>query len=169
MIVWEFRRISTLILELFQVEVLLKWRSQPELMKKPANMKALNSFHLEQVISVFNSVGYAMEIIPKTLATNCGMDVVRIITELRAKHAEKGNSYFGIDGNRKKIADMFAENIWEPIAVKLQVVKTSIEASCLLLRIDDVISGVKKREKQSSAPIQPTEEAGDTFGDQRDG
>ena len=44
-----------------------------------------------------------MEIIPKTLATNCGMDVVRIITELRAKHAEKGNSPFGIDGNKKKI------------------------------------------------------------------
>lgn len=50
-------------------------------------MKALNSFHLEQVINLYNIVGYALEIIPKTLATNCGMDVVRIITELRAKHA----------------------------------------------------------------------------------
>jgi T-complex protein 1 subunit gamma len=47
-----------------------------------------------------------LEVIPKTLATNCGMDVVRIITELRAKHTEKGNSGFGIDGNNKKISDM---------------------------------------------------------------
>jgi T-complex protein 1 subunit gamma len=54
----------------------------------------------------FNIVGYALEIIPKTFATNCGMDVVRIITELRAKHAEKGNAAFGIDGNKKKIANM---------------------------------------------------------------
>ena len=47
-----------------------------------------------------------MEVIPKTLATNCGMDVVRTITELRAKHAEQGNASFGIDGHNKKIADI---------------------------------------------------------------
>lgn len=75
------------------------------------------------------------------------MDVVRIITELRAKHAEKGNSTFGIDGNSRKISDMSIQNIWEPVAVKNQIIKTAIEASCLLLRIDDVVSGVKKREK----------------------
>ena len=83
------------------------------------------------------------------------MDVVRNITELRAKHAERGNSTFGIDGNARKITDMSVLNIWEPIEVKFQVIKTAIEASCLLLRIDDVVSGVKKREKaQSSQPQQ---------------
>ena len=86
-----------------------------------------------------------MEIIPKTLATNCGMDVVRIITELRAKHAEKGNAAFGIDGNKKKITNMEEANVWEPVAVKNQILKTAIEASCLLLRIDDVVSGVKRK------------------------
>jgi T-complex protein 1 subunit gamma len=114
-------------------------------------------------------VGYALEIIPKTLATNCGMDVVRIITELRAKHSEPGFANFGIDGNKKKINDMFAENVWEPIAVKNQVIKTSIEASCLLLRIDDVVSGVKRREKEKAAPSGQPEEPMETFGDQRDG
>jgi T-complex protein 1 subunit gamma len=51
---------------------------------------------------------------------------------------------------------MSTENIWEPIAVKNQIIKTSIEASCLLLRIDDVVSGVKKREKekQQSGPTE---------------
>jgi T-complex protein 1 subunit gamma len=88
-----------------------------------------------------------LEIIPKTLATNCGMDVVRFITELRAKHSQLGFASFGIDGNHKRISDMSQENVWEPIAVKNQVIKTSIEASCLLLRIDDVVSGVKRREK----------------------
>ena len=39
-------------------------------------------------------------------------------------------------------------NIWEPVAVKNQVIKTAIEASALLLRIDDVVSGVKKKEKE---------------------
>ena len=110
-----------------------------------------------------------MEIIPKTLATNCGMDVVRTITELRAKHAERGHSTFGIDGNSKKISDMTIQNIWEPISVKFQVIKTAIEASCLLLRIDDVVSGVKKREKEKSGQPMQGEEPMETFGDARDG
>lgn len=81
-------------------------------MKKQANMKVLNNFLSEQVKHLYNLVGYALEVIPKTLATNCGMDVVRIITELRAKHAEKGNHNFGIDGNNKKISDMSEVNVW---------------------------------------------------------
>lgn len=123
-------------------------------MKKQASMRASNSCPSEQVISYYNIVGYALEIIPKTLATNCGMDVVRTITELRAKHAEKGNVAIGIDGNKKKIMNMEEMNVWEPVAVKNQVLKTAIEASCLLLRIDDVVSGVKRKEKEKpqSAP-----------------
>ena len=130
-------------------------------------------------------VGYALEVIPKTLATNCGIDVVRTITELRAKHAEKGNSTIGIDGNNKKIADMNDVNVWEPVAVKNQVLKTAIEASALLLRIDDVVSGVKRKQEEKQAPqggmggmpgmggmggmggMPP--EAMETFGDARDG
>jgi T-complex protein 1 subunit gamma len=47
----------------------------------------------------------------------------------------------------KKISDMNIPNVWEPVAVKNQIIKTAIEASCMLLRIDDVVSGVKRREK----------------------
>lgn len=97
------------------------------------------------------------------------MDVVRIITELRAKHSTKGNFNFGIDGNAKKINDMTNINVFEPIAVKNQVIKTSIEASCLLLRIDDVVSGVKRKEKEKRSGPSQAEEPQETFGDQRDG
>lgn len=78
---------------------------------------------------------------------------------------------FGIDGNNKKIANMEENNIWEPVAVKSQAIKTSIEASCLLLRIDDVVSGVKKTEKERSGGAgQPSmQEMAETFGDARDG
>ena len=98
---------------------------------------------------------------------------------MRAKHAEQGNASFGIDGNNKKIADMNDVNVWEPVAVKNQILKTAIEASCLLLRIDDVVSGVKRKEKER--PQQPgmggmgggmdgmPPEAMETFGDARDG
>jgi len=65
---------------------------------------------------------------------------------------------------------MSLENVWEPVAVKNQIIKTSIEASCLLLRIDDVVSGVKRKQKEKTGPApQAGEEPMETFGDQRDG
>ena len=74
--------------------------------------------------------------------------MVRVLTELRAKHAKAGEGInFGIDGNTGKIGNMAELEIWDPISVKLQTFKTSIEASCMLLRIDDIVSGIKKEKK----------------------
>jgi len=118
------------------------------------------------------AVAYALEVIPKTLAQNCGGDVVRILTELRGKHAQEGGKFIGIDGNKGKIADMREINVWEPASVKLQTLKTAIESACMLLRIDDVVSGIKKkREKGESRVEQPQQpgEGPETFGDARDG
>lgn len=98
--------------------------------------------------------------------------MVRVITELRAKHASENGVYYGIDGNTGKIADMRAIDIWEPLIVKQQVFKAAIEASCMLLRIDDVVSGFKKKKEQRSGPVagqQPDEQQQETFGDSRDG
>lgn len=61
---------------------------------------------------------YALEIIPRTLASNCGADVVRIITELRSKHSDNQGVFFGIDGNSGKICNMKDINVWEPLSVK---------------------------------------------------
>ena len=125
----------------------------------------------------FKALASAIEVIPRTLAQNCGADVVRTMTELRARHASgtaaaDGGLYQGIDGNIGKIVDMRTANIWDPISVKLQTFKTSIEAACMLLRIDDIVSGIKKdRSKQAGG--RGDEDAGDaeqeTFGDNRDG
>lgn len=107
--------------------------------------------------------------IPRTLAQNCGADVVRVLTELRAKHATPGEGlYFGIDGNTGKIADMREANIWDPLAVKQQTFKTAIESACMLLRIDDIVSGIKKQRREAAGTRFANDEE-DTFGDQRDG
>ena len=52
--------------------------------------------------------------------------------------------FWGINGNTGKIEDMKDADIWDPISVKLQTFKTSIESACMLLRIDDIVSGIKK-------------------------
>eukprot|EP01016_Furgasonia_blochmanni_P045358 TRINITY_DN637_c0_g1_i1.p1 TRINITY_DN637_c0_g1~~TRINITY_DN637_c0_g1_i1.p1 ORF type:complete len:569 (+),score=184.25 TRINITY_DN637_c0_g1_i1:222-1928(+) len=118
----------------------------------------------------YRAVGYALEVIPRTLAQNCGADVVRVITELRSKHAADNGVFYGIDGNSGKIADVREASIWEPLAVKIQTYRTAIEAACMLLRIDDVVSGISKKEKKKeSQPAAEQPQGPETFGDARDG
>lgn len=105
------------------------------------------------------------------MAQNCGADVVRVLTELRAKHSATDGSgvFFGINGNTGKIENMKDAEIWDPIAVKQQTFKTAIESACMLLRIDDIVSGIKKQPDQSGRKAQDSEGEDDTFGDARDG
>merc|ERR1711915_1050625 len=102
----------------------------------------------------YKAVTSALEIIPRTLAQNCGANTIRTITALRAKHAheQEKNVNWGINGQTGEIADMAALGIWEPLAVKLQVYKTAMETAILLLRIDDIVSGSKKKASGDGGP-----------------
>jgi len=88
----------------------------------------------------YRAVADAMEVIPRTLITNSGNSPIRVLTQLRAKHAEGGGggSSWGIDGDKGTIVDMKEFGVWEPQQVKMQSVKTAIESACLLLRVDDI-------------------------------
>ena len=117
----------------------------------------------------FKALATALEVIPRTLAQNCGANVVRLMTELRAKHSKEDGLWYGVDGNKGTIADMREIDIWDPVAVKLQTYKTAIESACMLLRIDDVVSGIKKTKKSSEPEPEEQQDEGHTFGDERDG
>ena len=118
----------------------------------------------------YKALASALEVIPRTLAQNCGGDVVRMLTELRAKHNSPDGLMWGIDGNEAKIAKMDERNIWDPCAVKLQSYKTAIESAAMLLRIDDIVSGIQKAGRHDGGrKAQDSEEEDDTFGDARDG
>ncbi|KPJ03127.1 PREDICTED: T-complex protein 1 subunit gamma [Papilio xuthus] len=100
----------------------------------------------------YRAVAHALEIIPRTLAQNCGANTIRTLTALRARHAA-GASTAGIDGETGEIVDMAAKGIWEPLAVKMQIYKTAVETAILILRIDDIVSGSKKKsDKEPTAP-----------------
>lgn len=51
----------------------------------------------------YKAVGEALEVIPRTLAQNCGANIIRTLTKLRAKHSDPSGSTFGIDGNSGKL------------------------------------------------------------------
>jgi len=118
--------------------------------------RTLNVLFVLDMQGPYRAVGQALEVIPRTLAQNCGANVIRTLTKLRAEHAEPGNTSFGIDGNSGKVVDMKQLGVWDPYAVRLQTINTAVESACLLLRIDDIVSGLKKKDKlgpgQSKAP-----------------
>jgi T-complex protein 1 subunit gamma len=101
----------------------------------------------------YKAIASALEVIPRTIAQNCGANTIRSLTALRAKHAldAEKNVNWGINGESGALADMSELGIWEPLSVKLQVYKTAIETAILLLRIDDIVSGSKKRGEQGPA------------------
>jgi thermosome len=81
----------------------------------------------------------ALEVIPLTLAENSGMDPIDAISDIQSEHA-KGNKWVGIDGLLNKVADLSAINVYEPMVVKSQAIKSATEAATLLLKIDDIIA-----------------------------
>ncbi|XP_034456431.1 T-complex protein 1 subunit gamma [Hippoglossus hippoglossus] len=95
----------------------------------------------------YRAVALALEVIPRTLIQNCGASTIRVLTSLRAKHTQDNSVCWGVDGETGCLSDMTSLGIWEPLAVKAQTYKTAVETAILLLRIDDIVSGHKKKDK----------------------
>ncbi len=89
-----------------------------------------------------NKFADSLEIIPKTLAENAGLDAIDMLTELRRQH-EKGNKNAGLDVNEGKPVDMLKNDVIEPLRVKTQAISSSTEAASMILRIDDVMASAK--------------------------
>lgn len=82
----------------------------------------------------------SLEIIPKTLAENAGLDPIDIIVALKNAH-DKKQLWAGIDVHSGKVMDAWKEGIIEPLKVKTQAVSSASEVATMILRIDDVIAG----------------------------
>ncbi|EJF67442.1 T-complex protein 1 [Dichomitus squalens LYAD-421 SS1] len=95
----------------------------------------------------FRAVADALEVIPRTLVQNSGGNAIRVLTELRAKHAN-GEHSWGINGDTGKIVDMKQYGLYESASVKVQTLKTAIEAARVLLRVDDVVKATRKDKEQ---------------------
>ena len=78
--------------------------------------------------------------IPLTLARNVGMDVLDTKTCLQAKFANSNGKikWYGINSETRNISDMSLSKIIETVAVKQQIFKTAVEATNLILSVNDV-------------------------------
>lgn len=85
----------------------------------------------------------ALEIIPITLADNAGLDPIDILVALRAAHEEKDGMWKGINVFTGDVVNMMDDAVLDPLAVKVQAIKSAVEVSSMILRIDDVIASAK--------------------------
>lgn len=92
----------------------------------------------------------ALESIAVTLTENAGLDPVDVLSELRSRH-ERGETWAGIEVLGGKVQDMSKMNVFEPVAVKKQIIKSANEAASMILKIDDIIA----LEKMKAPPMPP--------------
>ncbi|MDG6218840.1 MAG: thermosome subunit beta [Candidatus Thermoplasmatota archaeon] len=81
----------------------------------------------------------AIEIIPKTLSENAGMDPIDMMIAIRTAH-KNGEKHAGINVFEKKIDNMLSKHVLEPLRVSTHEIKAATEAAIMILRIDDVIA-----------------------------
>jgi len=99
----------------------------------------------------------ALEAIPTALAENAGLDPIDTLVDLRSRH-DKGEKWAGVDVFSGKIHDMGKLDVYEPLSVKNQIIKSASEAAVMILKIDDVIAASKLKEERG--PPKGAEETG---------
>ncbi len=93
----------------------------------------------------------ALEIIPKTLAENAGLDPIDVLAELKSAH-DKNQKWAGINVFTGKVIDAWTEGVIEPLKIKTQAISSAAEVAIMILRIDDVILAAKP-DNQKKNPL----------------
>ncbi len=83
----------------------------------------------------------ALEVVPKTLAENAGLDSIDALVDLRAAHEK--SPYMGLNVFSGDVTDMKKAGVIEPKRVKKQAIQSAAEAAEMILRIDDMIASTR--------------------------
>lgn len=87
---------------------------------------------------VISAFAKALELIPRQLCENAGLDAIELLNKLRSAHA-KGDSSIGIDFHKESIGDNMESFIWEPALVKINALQSATEAAIVVLSVDETI------------------------------
>ncbi|GAB7012120.1 thermosome subunit beta [Halolamina salina] len=81
----------------------------------------------------------SLELVPRVLAENAGLDSIDTLVDLRAAH-EAGDEVAGLNVFSGEVEDTFEAGVVEPAHAKEQAVSSATEAANLVLKIDDIIA-----------------------------
>ncbi|PPJ55603.1 hypothetical protein CBER1_03712 [Cercospora berteroae] len=98
--------------------------------------------------SIIKSFAKALEVIPRQLCDNAGFDATDILNRLRVEH-RKSNTWAGVDFDNEGIRDNLEAFVWEPALVKINAIQAAIEASCLILSVDETIKNQESQQPQA--------------------
>lgn len=89
---------------------------------------------------VLTAFARALEIIPRQISDNAGLDTVDILNKLRMRHA-RGEKWVGIDVDEAGdgVRDNMDAFVWEPSLVKINAISSATEAACLILSVDETV------------------------------
>jgi len=122
----------------------------PEIELSMALKKYANSLSGREQLAV-EAFANAMEVIPRTLVENAGLDPIDTMTDLKAAHTKK-QKWAGIDVFTGKVMDAWKQGVIEPLKIKTQAVSSAAEVAVMVLRIDDVIQSSGSKDKAPEMP-----------------
>ena len=105
----------------------------------------------------------AVEVVPRSLAENAGLDPIDMLVALRSAH-EAGNKYAGLDVFKGEPTDMLKASVIEPLRIKTQAISSATESATMVLRIDDVIASSAEK-KPPTPPGGPGAEGMEGMGE----
>jgi len=80
----------------------------------------------------------ALEVIPRQVSGNAGMDPTDVLNKLRMKHAQ-GGQWYGVDVVEGGICDTLESFVWEATVMKKNALEAATEAACLILSVDETV------------------------------
>ncbi len=94
----------------------------------------------------------ALEVVPKALANNAGLNAIDMTIALKNKHDSKKGINYGLNVYEGKAINMLDAGVVEPLRIKTQAIKSATEAACMILRIDDILAAAEVRNPAGGAP-----------------
>ena len=108
---------------------------------------------------IFMAFAQALEIIPRQLILNSGLDATDLMNLLRQAHTKQSGHYMGensgVDLDEGVVVDTYKSFVWEPEIVKRNAISSAVEAACLILSIDETVKNPESAPPQSGLPGQP--------------
>lgn len=89
---------------------------------------------------IIEAYAEALEAIPRALANNAGFDSFEILNKLRSIHSKPDGTWIGIDIEKGDVIDTIKSFVWEPLVVKLNVLKAATEAACTIIGVDETVA-----------------------------
>lgn len=100
---------------------------------------------------IMSAFAKALEVIPRQICDNAGLDSTEILNKLRMRHAS-GQKWYGVDVDGPDgVRDNMEAFVWEPALVKLNAITSATEAACLILSVDETV----RNPRSEQVPVRP--------------